>query len=100
MEITWLGHSTVLLDVDGTRLVTDPVLRDRLGALVRTADPIDWGALGTPDAVLLSHIHADHADLPSLRRIARAATVVAPRGSGRWLTARGVRNVHELAAGE
>jgi L-ascorbate metabolism protein UlaG (beta-lactamase superfamily) len=97
---TWLGHSTVLLELDGARLVTDPVLRDRVGPLVRTAAPIAPGAVDRLDAVLLSHLHADHADLSSLRRLARDATVVAPRGSGRWLAGHGVRNVHELGVGE
>jgi L-ascorbate metabolism protein UlaG (beta-lactamase superfamily) len=97
---TWLGHSTILLELDGARLATDPLLRGRVGPLVRTAAPVAPDALDRLDAVLLSHLHADHADLPSLRRLARGATVVAPRGSGRWLAARGVRNVHELGVGE
>jgi L-ascorbate metabolism protein UlaG (beta-lactamase superfamily) len=97
---TWIGHSTVLLELDGTRLVTDPLLRERFGPLVRTATPVAPGAVDRLDAVLLSHLHADHADLPSLRQLSRDATVVAPRGSGRWLAARGVRNVHELGVGE
>jgi L-ascorbate metabolism protein UlaG (beta-lactamase superfamily) len=97
---TWLGHATVLLELDGARLVTDPLLGDHVGPLVRTAAPIAPGVLDHLDAVLLSHLHADHADLPSLRRLARDATVVAPRGSGRWLAGRGVRNVRELGVGE
>jgi L-ascorbate metabolism protein UlaG (beta-lactamase superfamily) len=100
ITVTWLGHSTVLLDLDGARLVTDPVLRNRVGPLVRTAAPLDADAVGRPDAVLLSHLHADHADVPSLRRVASTATVIAPRGSGGWLASRGMRDVHELAVGE
>ena len=90
----------MLLELDGARLVTDPLLRDRVGPLVRKAVPVAPGALEGLDAVLLSHLHADHADLPSLRRLSRGATVIAPLGAGRWLAARGVRNVHELRAGE
>ena len=67
---------------------------------MRTVASVAPGALDRIDAVLLSHLHADHADLPSLRRLSRCATVVAPRGAGRWLAARGVRNVHELRVGE
>src|SRR3954447_16347589 len=96
---TWLGHSSVLLELDGARLVTDPLLRGRVGPLVRTAAPVAPGALDQLDAVLLSHLHADHAEIGSLRRLSRTATVIAPRGSGRWLAARGVCNLHELGVG-
>ena len=68
--ITWAGHATVLLSLDGARLLTDPVLRDRVGPLVRIADPPPATVGERLDAVLLSHIHADHADPVTLRRIA------------------------------
>lgn len=94
---TWVGHATVLLELDGVRLLTDPVLRRHVGPLVSTAAQL---ADERVDAVLLSHLHADHAELRSLRRLGRTATVIAPRGSARWLTAHGVRNLHELGAGD
>jgi L-ascorbate metabolism protein UlaG (beta-lactamase superfamily) len=97
IEATWVGHATVLLELDGVRLLTDPLLRRHVGPLVSTAAPL---AEERVDAVLLSHLHADHAELPSLRRLSRTATVIAPRGSGRWLAAHGVRNLHELSVGE
>ncbi len=99
MAITWLGHATVLIEMDGARFLTDPVLRDRIGPLVRLAPGVDRGRLGVIDCVLLSHLHADHADLPSLRALRRSGPVVAPRGSRAWLTARGVADVVELGAG-
>lgn len=98
--ITWLGHATVLLEIDGVYLLTDPVLRDRIGPLVRIAAPVSANAVGRVDAVLLSHIHADHADLPSLRLLARGVPVVAPRGAAQWLRQNGLPHVRELAAGE
>ncbi len=98
--MTWLGHATVLLDIDGTRLLTDPVLGDRIGPLVRVAPSVRFGSLDALDGVLLSHLHADHADVSSLRRIARSLPVLAPRGAGRWLTSLGLREVHELAPGD
>jgi L-ascorbate metabolism protein UlaG (beta-lactamase superfamily) len=101
--VTWLGHATALLEMNGLRLVTDPLFRQRLGPLVRdasarpeTADPVD----GRVDAVLLSHLHADHADLASLRRIASGAPVVAPYGAGAWLRRSGLGGVQELRPGE
>jgi L-ascorbate metabolism protein UlaG (beta-lactamase superfamily) len=100
VKITWLGHSSVLVDVDGVRLLADPLLRDRVGFLRRTEPLAGSGALGPGgvDAVLVSHLHDDHCDLRSLRRL-DAPVVVAPPGAGRWLTARGVRRVAELPPG-
>jgi L-ascorbate metabolism protein UlaG (beta-lactamase superfamily) len=100
LEITWLGHSTVLIELDGVRLLTDPVVRERVGPLVRIAPPVPPSALDGIDAVLLSHLHADHADPRSLRRV-RSPLVIAPRGSGRWLAKKRVAPaVREVVAGE
>lgn len=98
VEIEWLGHASVLIELDGVRLVTDPLLRRRVGPLVRVAPPLRADAARDVDAVLLSHLHADHADPASLRRI--AAPVIAPRRAGQWLRRRGVRDVREMSAGE
>ena len=97
--MTWLGHATVLLELDGVRLLTDPVLRNRIGPLVRiqSSGPID--ALGPVDCVLLSHLHADHADLPSLRRVAGLVPLLAPHPAGKWLAHHGLRGVQELRPG-
>ncbi len=96
-RITWLGHAMVLLEVSGTRLVTDPVLRRRIGHLRRhVAVPAAPGQL---DAVLLSHVHRDHMDLPSLRRFDERAMLIVPRGAGRSLRSLR-REVIELAPGE
>jgi len=100
MTITWLGHATVLLELDGVRLITDPVLCDRIGPLVRIAPRVDVEAIGRVDCVLLSHLHADHADLRSLRDLADDATpILAPRGAGNWLMRRGLAGVRELRPG-
>jgi L-ascorbate metabolism protein UlaG (beta-lactamase superfamily) len=100
LSITWLGHATTLLELDGTRVVTDPLLRRRAGPLVRIAPTLPAGVAEAVDVVLLSHLHGDHADLPSLRRLSGPAPIVAPRGAGGWLNARGFGLVHELGAGE
>jgi len=95
MKLTWLGHATVVIDTAGGRLVTDPVLRSRVAHLRRHAAPVT--APEHVDAVLLSHLHHDHLDIPSLRML--QAPVVAPPGSERTL--RRLRlGVSELAAGE
>jgi L-ascorbate metabolism protein UlaG (beta-lactamase superfamily) len=99
-RITWVGHATVLLELSGTRVLTDPVLRPRLAHLVRRAPaPAPDVAKGL-DAVLLSHLHLDHADARSLRRIERSVPVLAPRGAGGLLRRLGFGTVHELAPGE
>ncbi len=97
-SVTWLGHATALLELGGLRLLTDPVLRDRIGPLVRIAPAPD--PVGSLDAVLLSHLHADHADLRSLRAVASATAVLAPRGAGDWLRGCGLSRVHELSRGQ
>ena len=81
-SVLYVGHSTVLIELDGVRLLTDPLLRRRVVHLRRTS-PIDLESLRKPDAVLISHAHRDHLDLPSLRKIDRAATAVVPRGLAR-----------------
>lgn len=100
MLVRWLGHATALLALDGVRLVTDPLLRGRLGPLVRTAPPVDLGGLAPVDCVLLSHLHADHADPGSLRRLGTSTPVVAPRGAAGWLRQAGLPEVVELGPGE
>jgi L-ascorbate metabolism protein UlaG (beta-lactamase superfamily) len=98
-ELTWLGHSTVVIDVDGTRLVTDPVLQRRVWHLRREA-AIDLRLLGALDGILVSHAHFDHLDHASLRRLDRSLPVVVPSGVGRLLRGWGFAQVHEVVAGD
>src|SRR5436190_705925 len=100
LRITWIGHSTVLLDLDGVRLLTDPVVRRRFTHLVRVVDPVDIGALPSVDAVLISHLHYDHLDFPSLARLGHSKRVVVPAGARGLLRRRGFVSVAELAVGE
>lgn len=98
LRITWLGHATVLIELDGARLLTDPVLAGHVGPLVRVSGrPVQPEELGPVDSVLLSHLHADHAHLGSLRRL--RASVIGPAGAGEWLRAAGLDDVRELSAG-
>jgi L-ascorbate metabolism protein UlaG (beta-lactamase superfamily) len=96
LRITWIGHSTVLLELDGMRLLTDPVLRARIAHLRRIGGRADAEALGEVDAVLVSHLHYDHLDLPSLERLGRSTHLVVPAGAGNALRRRGFRRVTEL----
>ena len=97
-RVRWLGHSTVLLELDGVRLLTDPLLRPWVLHL-RRAVPLVAEVLDDLDAVLVSHLHYDHLDLPSLQRLDRGVTVVVPKGAGGLVRGRGFRGVEELEAG-
>jgi L-ascorbate metabolism protein UlaG (beta-lactamase superfamily) len=99
-RITWLGHSTVLLELSGMRLLTDPVLRSRIGHLVRVSQAVDHALLSPLDAVLISHFHRDHFDIPSLRRLPRDAHLVVPAGGGTLAAEQDFRVVTEIAPGE
>ena len=93
-RVTWLGHATVLIETGGARLLTDPVLSDRVMHLKRQVPtPVHPGPL---DAVLISHLHHDHLHRPSLRGL--SAEAVAPVGATRYLPA-GYR-VQEVRAGD
>jgi L-ascorbate metabolism protein UlaG (beta-lactamase superfamily) len=97
--ITWLGHSTVLIELDGTRLVTDPLLRGRVLHLRRLQPDPDPALTGDADAILVSHLHPDHLDRPSLRMLPPAAPVIGPAGTRRTLRA-SRREVLEMRVGE
>jgi L-ascorbate metabolism protein UlaG (beta-lactamase superfamily) len=96
--ITWLGHSTVLVELSGTRVLTDPLLRPRVAHLTRRTAPPGPATLEHLDAVLVSHVHRDHLDRPSLRRVPADVPVIGPPGTRRFVP--GAREVHELARDE
>lgn len=79
-SVTWWGHSTVWLADSGVTLLTDPVLTDRVAHLRRMVGPTPV-LPGPPDAILLSHLHADHFHLASLRLVPGEPTLVVPRGA-------------------
>jgi L-ascorbate metabolism protein UlaG (beta-lactamase superfamily) len=99
-SITYVGHATVLLDLAGARLLTDPVLRDRIVHLRRRAPAVEPAAHERLDGVLISHLHYDHLDLASLRRLPRELTLVVPRGGAKYVRRLGFAQVLEAAAGE
>jgi L-ascorbate metabolism protein UlaG (beta-lactamase superfamily) len=95
-RITWIGHSTVLIELDGVRLLTDPVFRPRVLHLRRLgASP---PAVGRVDAVLISHGHYDHLDAKSLARFDRETRVIVPvRAAAR---VRGFEDVVKVDVGD
>ncbi len=98
-RVTYVGHATVLVELDGVRLLTDPVLRGRVLHLRRHGQT-STGPLQDLDSVLISHAHWDHLDVPSLASLGRATRVVVPRGAGRILRRRRFADVVELDGGE
>jgi L-ascorbate metabolism protein UlaG (beta-lactamase superfamily) len=90
--VRWLGHSTVVLDLDGSRFVSDPLLRPNNGPL-RRRGPVPVAAWWSGcRVVLLSHLHHDHAELSSLRILGDVPILTSDVNAG-WLRRRGLRGV-------
>jgi L-ascorbate metabolism protein UlaG (beta-lactamase superfamily) len=95
-RVRFLGHATVLIDLDGTRFITDPLLRPRIPGLVHRHPIKDWHVVDGVQAILISHLHHDHLDIPSLRYLDKRALLLAPTGAAHVLHSRGIRTSAEL----
>lgn len=101
---TFVGHATILLQLRGANLLTDPIWSARAGPFGRLGPrrvrpaALALDALPALRAVLVSHNHYDHLDLPTLRALDRAQRplFVTSLGNERWLKRRGLRDVVEL----
>lgn len=110
LHAAWIGHTTVLLRIDGFWILTDPIFSDRAGidlgvttlGLKRLVAPaLTLAELPTPDLLLLSHAHMDHMDVPSLRKLEnRRTAVVLARHTSDLLRPQRFGAVHELGWGE
>ncbi len=99
MELTWVGHATTLVDFDGYRVLTDPLLTRRVAHL-RRRTPVPAADRHDIDLILLSHVHLDHLHLPSLKRLRPTARVLTPAGSARLLRKAGFADVTEVRVGD
>jgi len=99
VRVTWLGHATVLIEMNGVRILTDPLFGDRLGPLRRAGPTPDPAAIGAVNAILVSHAHPDHFDRRSLRRVEGDPLLVVPAGLGP-AARRYSGSVRELDTGE
>jgi len=109
LRVTWLGHSTLLVELDGTVLLTDPVFGERASPLPFAGPrrfhpvPAPLEALPPIDAVVLSHDHYDHLCAPTVRQLARRGVpFVTSLGVGATLERLGVEpaRITELDWGE
>ncbi len=99
-RVTFLGHATILIEMDGVRVLTDPVLRERVGPLTRTSGPPARELWSEIDAVLISHSHWDHLDYGSLRMMGFHVPILARTGMAGEFRSRGFRNITELEPGD
>jgi L-ascorbate metabolism protein UlaG (beta-lactamase superfamily) len=99
-RLTYIGHGTVLLSLGGTTILTDPMLRNWLGPLRRQGSPVDPALTANPDLVLISHVHRDHLDVRSLRRLPVGTPLVVPKGATRWAARGGAEETREIRVGE
>jgi len=108
LRVTWLGHSSVLIEIDGRHILTDPVLSDRIGPFTFIKldifspqrfypSPIQIASLPRLDAVLISHDHNDHLDKPTILALAnknRDTKFFVPLGVGEYLKDWGIPSKH------
>jgi L-ascorbate metabolism protein UlaG (beta-lactamase superfamily) len=97
LRLTWMGHSGVLAEIDGRRVLFDPVWGERCSPFSFAGPrrlhpvPLPLAALGLVDVVVISHDHYDHLDMPTIRELAGTDTVFAvPLGVGAHLEHWGV----------
>ena len=96
--LTWVGHASIVLQLDGYTILCDPVWSDTITRfLPRLSRPgLALEAIPPPDLVLLSHNHYDHLDLPTLRRIGPNTRIFVPAGLRSYMRLRGFRHVQEF----
>jgi L-ascorbate metabolism protein UlaG (beta-lactamase superfamily) len=108
LRITLVNHSTVLLQQRGANILTDPIWSERasplpwIGPRRRRKEGISWEDLPRIDAVLISHNHYDHLDLPTLHRLAARgdSTFIVPARAARLLRSQNIGPAHEVDWGE
>jgi L-ascorbate metabolism protein UlaG (beta-lactamase superfamily) len=99
-SLTFLGHATMLIEIAGTRILTDPLVFERLLILRRVGSRLDPALHGNLDAVLISHLHVDHLHIRSLVQIGRDTRVIMPAGGERLLVDRGFTRVEGVRPGD
>lgn len=110
ITLTWIGHSSFLINLEGTTILTDPVFSEKVGVsllglakigLQRFVPPaLQMDDLPPVDLVLVSHAHMDHYDIPSLERLRRDVPIIMARDTSEFVDDIGFSNLHELDWGQ
>jgi L-ascorbate metabolism protein UlaG (beta-lactamase superfamily) len=110
ITLTWIGHSSFLINLEGTTILTDPVFSEKVGVsllglakigLRRFVPPaLQMDDLPPVDLVLVSHAHMDHYDIPSLERLRRDVPIIMARDTSEFVDDIGFSNLHELDWGQ
>jgi N-acyl-phosphatidylethanolamine-hydrolysing phospholipase D len=103
-QVTWLGHSSFLIQYKGKTILTDPIFSDRAspvsfsGPKRYVKHPMDYQQLPQIDVVVISHNHYDHLDSETIQQLAELTHFVVPLKIGEWLVEQGVKpqNITEL----
>lgn len=110
ITVTWIGHATFLINLEGTTILTDPVFSDKVGVsllglatvgLRRYVPPaLTIEELPPLDLILVSHAHMDHYDIPSLRKLPRGVPTILARDTTEFMEDLGYTRLQELAWGQ
>jgi L-ascorbate metabolism protein UlaG (beta-lactamase superfamily) len=110
ITISWIGHSTFLINLDGTMILTDPVFSDKVGpsllglatvGLRRYVPPaLSFAQLPPLDLVLVSHAHMDHYDIPSLKLLRRDQPIIMARDNTEFVADESFTHIQELDWGQ
>ena len=99
VRITFVGHATTLVEMGGMTIMTDPLFRSEFRGLRRN-EAVPNVDLKSVDLVVLSHMHFDHMDYPSLRMIPDDVPIIAPAGASRYLRRHIDHDIAEMQVGE
>lgn len=100
MTVAFAGHSTVLIESGGSRILIDPLFRSALLHLQRHAPLVDLQRWGKPDVLLISHSHMDHLDKRSLKLVDKSARAIVPSDCVKLIKGLGFRDVVGVSEGD
>jgi len=110
ITVTWIGHSTFLINLEGTTILADPVFSDKVGVSLlglttvgirRFVPPaLKIAELPPLDLILVSHAHMDHYDIPSLRKLPRGVPTILARDTTEFMGDLGYTQLQELDWGQ
>ncbi|MBC8180010.1 MBL fold metallo-hydrolase [candidate division KSB1 bacterium] len=101
LQVTWVGHATLLIQMDGVNILTDPMFSERCSPFRFTGPkryrplPFPVDSLPPIDLILISHDHYDHLDRQTVRALGNAPRWLVPLGLKKWFHKQGLTNVQE-----